>query len=88
MAAWHAVLCSRDTRKTQTHLAPVCPVCVSRTPRPENDPVPADGEPAGADQAVPLLPPCGARSEGPAGGRRGPLLLGPQEGPGDRLTVK
>lgn len=54
----------------------------------ENDQVLADGEPAGADQVVPILPPCGARSEGPAGGRRGSLLLGPHEGPGDRLTVK
>lgn len=57
-------------------------------PRAENDQVLADGEPAGADQVVPLLPPRGARSEGPAGGRRGSLLLGPHEGPGDRLTVK
>lgn len=54
----------------------------------ENDQVLADGEPAGPDQVVPILPPCGARSEGPAGGRRGSLLLGPHEGPGDRRTVK
>lgn len=57
-------------------------------PGQQNDQVLADGEPAGADQVVPILPPCGARSEGPAGGRRGSLLLGPHEGPGDRLTVK
>lgn len=49
----------------------------------ENDQVRADGEPAGADQAVPVLPPCGAQSAGPAGGRRGPLLLGSHEGSGD-----
>lgn len=49
----------------------------------ENDQVRADGKPAGADQAVPVLPPCGAQSESPAGGRRGPLLLGSHEGAGE-----
>lgn len=53
----------------------------------DDDQVCADGEPAGADQTVPVLPTCGAEQKGPAGGRRGPLLPEPQEGSGDGLSV-
>lgn len=56
--------------------------------RSDDDQVRAHGEPAGSDQAVPVLPASGAEPEDPAGGRRGPLLPEPQEGRGDRLTVK
>lgn len=51
--------------------------------RSEDDKVLADGKPAGADEAVPVLPVGGAGQKGAAGGRRGPLLPESQEGPGD-----
>lgn len=56
-------------------------VCAGR----EDDQVCADGEPAGSDQTVQVLPTCGAQQEGPAGGGRGPLLLEPQERSGNEL---
>lgn len=55
-----------------------CAVCLWS----EDDQVRADGEPAGSDQTVQVLPTRGTEQEGGAGGRRGPLLLEPQEGPG------
>lgn len=52
-----------------------------------DDPVCADGEPAGSDPAGPVLPARGAEQESGAGGRRGPLLPGPQERAGP-VTAK
>lgn len=48
-----------------------------------DDQVCADGEPAGSDQTVPVLPGSGAQQEGPARSGRGALLLEPQERPGN-----
>lgn len=47
-----------------------------------DDQVCADGEPAGSDQTVQVLPGSGAQQEGPARSWRGALLLEPQERPG------
>lgn len=52
-----------------------------------DDQVCADGEPAGSDQTVQVLPASGAQQEGPAGGWRGALLLEPQERAGNGPSI-
>lgn len=78
MCSWWFYFACQTWRRQQQWALPSCSQA-------RDDQVCADGEPAGSDQTVQVLPASGAQQEGPAGGWRGSVLLEPQERAGTAL---